>query len=265
MDRRKVCIFGVSGRLGTAITFAALEQGTGITEVCGVDLVQQMVNRRESVVEIARPENASKHLGTSDVVIIAHSKPELVLEHAGMAVDQVVPLIIGTTGLNAATLEELARFAKTIPIVVASNFSRGVVVVAKTVEDMARLLGPDCKVEIIDEHHDGKKDVPSGTAKVFAEAACRGLGLDPRKVIMVGRGPTKERAEPAERVMIHSVRGGTVFGEHEIRFLCPDEKTKIVHQAESRGVFARGAVAAVNWVVQQEPGLYDMRNVYGLE
>lgn len=158
-----------------------------------------------------------------------------------IALREGAALLVGTTGLPEATRQVLEAAARRIPVLLAPNTSVGVALCASLVEQTARALGPDCRVEIVEAHHRHKKDAPSGTALMLAAAAEQGGAA---------MGPEQ----------IHSLRGGDVVGEHTIRFAADGEYVEIVHRATSRTVFARGALRAGRWLVTQPPGYYSIRD-----
>jgi len=153
--------------------------------------------------------------------------------------------------------------ARTIPILMAPNMSLGVNLLFRLVEDVARVLkGYD--VEIIEAHHNLKKDAPSGTAAKLAENIAQTLNLDFKEVGVYGRkgiiGPRK-----SEEIGLHAVRAGDIVGDHTVIFGGTGERLELTHRAHSRDCFARGAVEAAKWIVRQAPGFYDMQDFLGLK
>ena len=155
------------------------------------------------------------------------------------------PLVIGTTGHSPAQREAILSASRSIPIVLASNFSMGVNVLFWLTGRAAKLLGQNFGAEIVETHHVMKKDAPSGTAKTLAEILKSETG----------------RSEIPTR----SIREGEVVGEHVVIFDGPGERLELVHEAQSRETFATGALAAAKWVMNQAPGLYSMQDVLGLK
>lgn len=166
-----------------------------------------------------------------------------------------IPLVIGRTGLSDAHAALIGGAAADIPIVWADNFSVGVTVMRRMVRQMAKALGDAADVELIEAHHRGKQDAPSGTAK------CLLRDIDPAGRRPVLHGRQGAAAHVPGGIGVHAVRGGTVCGEHTVRFLCDMEELSIVHRAESREIFAMGALRAARFVVSQPPGLYGMEDV----
>jgi len=173
-------------------------------------------------------------------------------------------LVIGTTGHSDAEQSKIKEQKTKIPIVWSSNYSTGVNTLFWLTRKAAEILGPGFDLEVVEMHHRMKKDAPSGTAKSLAEilAAVRNEQL--QKVARHGRvGIVGERTAP--EIGIHSIRGGDVVGDHTVMFANAGERLELTHKASSRDTFANGALRAAQWVVKQEPGIYDMQDVLGLK
>jgi 4-hydroxy-tetrahydrodipicolinate reductase len=151
------------------------------------------------------------------------------------------PLILGTTGHSAEQKAAVRVASQTIPIVFAANFSLGVNALFALTARAATLLGEGFEVEIVEMHHRTKKDAPSGTARQLAEILAQARG--------------------ALNVPVHSVRGGDIVGDHEVIFAGSGERLELIHRASSRETFARGALRAADWVMNQPAGLYSMQDV----
>jgi 4-hydroxy-tetrahydrodipicolinate reductase len=192
-------------------------------------------------------------------VIIDFSTPDNALISADWCVSHGKPIIIGTTGLDESHINSLKNYSGVIPILVSSNMSLGVNLIDALLPQIATIL-QGFAVEIQEIHHDQKKDSPSGTALRFAETLVKAKGGE----IVYGRVKGKSDNRPISDVVVHSLRGGTVPGEHTIYFLGTDEVIKITHSALSRKIFAMGAIRAAKWIVDQPPGFYSMNDVLGL-
>ena len=193
-------------------------------------------------------------------VLVDFSSPEALQASLDRALSANVPILIGTTGLDELAERRIAAAAEKIAVLRAANTSLGVNLLAELVERAARVLGPEWDIEIAETHHRAKADAPSGTALMLGEAAAsgRGTGLAPER----GRdGTGLERRSGA--IGFASLRGGTVAGDHDVLFLGTDERLILSHRAESRTIFARGALAAARFLVGQPAGLYSMRDVIG--
>lgn len=191
-------------------------------------------------------------------VLVDFSAPAALAATIDRALSARVPLLVGTTGLDDLAHRRLCEAAKEVAIVVAPNTSIGVALLSDLVERAARVLGPDWDVEIAEIHHRRKADAPSGTALALGEAVARG-----RESPMVaesgraGTGLTRKRGD----IGFAALRGGTVAGDHDVYFLGEEERLIFSHRAESRAIFARGALCAANFLHGRDPGLYSMADV----
>ena len=177
---------------------------------------------------------------------------EMVLESA---VRRKLPLVIGTTGLSAQQGDMIRAAGKAIPIVWANNFSTGVTVLARLARMAAQALGGEYDVEIVETHHNQKEDAPSGTAKLLLHS------VDPDGAYDVMNGREGRPGKRGREIGMHALRGGTVAGEHSVHFFGAMEEIELRHRADSREIFARGAVRAAQFAAQAKPGLYDMEDV----
>jgi len=203
-------------------------------------------------------------LRESPDVLIEFSTPQASLEHLRIASDKGIAMVIGTTGLSRDETEEVLSHARKIPCVLAPNMSIGINLLLRIVQDVARILGEDYDIEIIEAHHRMKKDAPSGTALKIAQTVAETLGRDLDSVGVYSRkGLIGERSKT--EIGIQTIRAGDIIGEHTILFGGLGERIEITHRASSRDTFARGALKAAVWVSAQEPGLYDMQDVLGLK
>jgi 4-hydroxy-tetrahydrodipicolinate reductase len=192
-------------------------------------------------------------------VLIDFSAPEALRASLDRAVSAGVPLLIGTTGLIDEHDALIAEAAKAIPILKAPNTSLGVALLADLTERAARILGPEAwDIEIVEAHHNKKADAPSGTALHLGASANRGRGGDAQAER--GRDGTGLKRQQGA-IGYSAIRGGTVAGDHDVMFLGPEERVILSHRAESRAIFARGALAAAKFLQGKPAGLYSMRDV----
>jgi 4-hydroxy-tetrahydrodipicolinate reductase len=196
-------------------------------------------------------------------VIINFSNPQASVESLEFAKEAGLAVVIGTTGLNPEQLNRIKELSKSIPCVFAPNMSVGMNVMFRIVQEVASVLGPEYDVEIFEAHHHLKKDSPSGTAVKLGELIASATGRDFGKVAVYGRkGMVGERTK--DEIGMQVIRAGDIVGEHTVLFGGIGERLEIIHRAHSRDNFARGAVRAALWVVNQPNGLYDMQDVLGL-
>jgi 4-hydroxy-tetrahydrodipicolinate reductase len=260
----RVAVTGITGRMGSLIARMVRDSSelvlTGGTEKPGSPSVGLDVGlaARIGPIEVPAVSSLEKTIGQCDVVI-DFTTPEATLEHARICAAARVPLVIGTTGFSPEQKAELAQAAAQVAIVSSPNMSVGVNLVIEIAAELARRLGEDFDVEIVETHHRKKKDAPSGTAMRLAEELARSLGRGSECIRTSRVGQIGER--PHEEIGVQSLRGGDVVGEHTVFFFGEGERVELTHRATSREQFARGALRAAKWVVGQPPGLYDMSHV----
>ncbi|MEO6579614.1 MAG: 4-hydroxy-tetrahydrodipicolinate reductase [Sphingomicrobium sp.] len=192
-------------------------------------------------------------------VLIDFSSPDGLRSSLDHAVSAAIPILVGTTGLTEGHYDLIGEAATVVPVLVAPNTSLGVAVLTDLVERAARVLGPDgWDVEIVEVHHNKKRDAPSGTAMHLGKAVEKGRGFNAEEEI--GRCGTGPKREPG-LIGYAAVRGGTVAGDHDVLFLGRDERIILSHRAENRAIFARGALAAARFLLGKPAGLYTMQDV----
>ena len=190
-------------------------------------------------------------------------RPLRPLAFAALSAQARIVHVIGTTGLSAADEAKIEAAARHATIVKAGNMSQGVNLLAVLTAEVARALGPEFDIEILEMHHRHKRDAPSGTSLMLGRAAAGG-----REVSLQERGVKVRDGDVGPRregdIGFAALRGGDVVGEHRVIFAGPGERIELAHIATDRGIFARGAVKAALWARGKEPGLYSMRDVLGL-
>jgi 4-hydroxy-tetrahydrodipicolinate reductase len=210
---------------------------------------------------VAVHDQLSTFMAEADVVI-DFTLPEATSALAAAAAAHRVPIVVGTTGLDAAQQTALVTAAAHTAVFQARNFSLGVALLAALTERAARVLPTNFDIEITETHHRAKVDAPSGTALLLGEAAARGRGTSLDAVAERGRdGGDCQRTSGA--IGFTALRGGTVAGEHTVLYLGPDERIELTHRATNRTIFARGAIAAARWLVGRQPGLYGTDDLVG--
>ncbi len=208
---------------------------------------------------VALTDDPDGAMDASDVVI-DFTSPDAALRHLAQAVRHKRAVVIGATGFSPDDMTQLRAHAESVPCVQAPNMSVGINVLLRMVGDVARALGDDYDLEIIDTHHNKKKDAPSGTTLKLAEALAAATNRDLREAGVYARhGLIGERAK--REIGMQSVRAGDVAGDHTVLYGGPGERIEITHRAHNRDPFARGALRAAEWVVTQPPGLYGMADV----
>ncbi len=261
----RVVVSGAGGRMGKLLLQAVIEEDD--MELAGAverkdhpflnrDVGELMGSAKSGI--LLKPDLGEVISGGD--ILVEFSAPPATLSHLTVAAEKDNRVVIGTTGLSDEKKEKIKESSSRIPVLLSPNMSIGVNVLFKTAGELARILGTEYDVEIIETHHRMKKDAPSGTALRLAEviAEARGQGL--KEVAVYGRkGTTGERKKGA--IGIHAVRGGSVSGDHNVIFAGASERLELTHRAESRLVFVRGAIEAIRFIARASPGLYDMQDV----
>jgi 4-hydroxy-tetrahydrodipicolinate reductase len=241
----RIGIIGSKGRMGAALAEAVLQAGYGLAG--GVDKGDDIVS-----------------LITKSDVLVDFSAPAALEANLDACIAAGKPIVIGTTGLEERHHFLIDDAARDIAVLQTGNTSLGVNMLAALVRQAAAQLGPEWDIEIVEMHHRHKVDAPSGTALLLGNAAATGRAIDLTANSARGRdGITGARAEGT--IGFASLRGGSVAGDHTVIFASENERIELIHRAESRAVFASGAVKAALWLSQHQAGRYDMANVIGIE
>jgi 4-hydroxy-tetrahydrodipicolinate reductase len=202
-------------------------------------------------------------VGEADAVI-DFTSPKVTLDNTRTALEAGCGMVIGTTGVPAEDQAELKRLgAEGGKIVFAPNMSVGVNLLFHLCAKVAPILGEDYDIEVVEMHHNQKKDAPSGTAVRFGEILAEARGLDYDTDVRHGR-VGQVGARPQNEIGMHALRGGDVHGDHTIIFATQGERVELTHKASSRETFAKGAVRAAKFLGEAEAGCYDMQDVLGL-
>lgn len=264
----RIGVCGASGRMGRTIIEAS-QQDPSVTLAAAVEAVgHQAVGSDAGLLAGVGPlqvpivESLESVTDSLDVCI-DFTRPEATLAALRICAGAGTAMVVGTTGFTAEQRGEAAKAATEVAVVLAPNMSVGVNLCFKLLDVAARVLGDDVDIEIIEAHHRHKIDAPSGTAVKMGEVIADALGRDLAKCAVYGReGRTGERDR--QTIGFETVRAGDIVGEHTVMFAGTGERIEITHRASSRMNFARGALRAAHWVLDREPGLYDMQDVLGL-
>jgi len=193
-------------------------------------------------------------------VVIDFSHPSATLAFLEIAKNGRYPMVVGTTGFDAAALVQLKQLAQSVPILLAPNMSEGVALLRKLTALAAAQLGVACDVEIIEKHHHNKVDAPSGTALSLGETVAKARGQNFDEVKVLSRvGETGKRIPGS--IGFATLRGGDIVGEHTVLFAREGEVIEMKHTSFSREHYAKGALKAACWLSKQQPGFYDMDDV----
>ena len=264
----KVIVAGAAGRMGQRIgamvdahpdlEYAAAFEAAGNPYI-GRD-AGEIAGIGANGVEIG--EGLESVIDNGDV-IIDFTFHKATMEFARIAAKHNRAMVIGTTGLGAEELDELKSLSAAFPCVQAPNMSICVNVLFKLVKKTAQILGDDYDIEIIEAHHNKKKDAPSGTALKLGELAAEGVNRNLAEVGVFERNGIIGERDPKE-IGIQTIRAADIVGEHSVYFAGPGERIELTHRAHSRDHFAKGAAKAAAWVMGRDPGMYSMFDVLEL-
>lgn len=244
----KVLLNGCLGKMGQAVE-ACINEREDVMISCGVDIA-----KGDKTYPIY---NCFVDVEETPDVIVDFSNPLVLDDMLRFAVEKKIPVIICTTGFSDAQVQKIKDTGKDIPVFYSGNMSLGINVLIALSKMAAKVLYNSFDIEVIEKHHNLKLDAPSGTALMIADAIHEEIG-DAQYVY--DRHAYRKRREHNE-IGIHSIRGGTIVGEHEVIFAGHDEVVSLKHQAQSKGVFAAGAVNAAVFIKDKPAGLYDMSDV----
>ncbi len=249
----EVIICGASGKMGGFVSRAALED-KDFKIVGGVD----KINNGQPLPIFSKFSD----INVNADVIIDFSHPALLDDLLDFAIDKKIPVVIATTGYSDSQLERIKSAAKIIPVFFTFNMSLGVNLICSLAKKAAAILGNGFDIEIIEKHHNQKIDAPSGTAIMLANAV--NSQFDDKLNYEYDRHSKRNKRTKTE-IGIHSIRGGTIVGEHDVIFAGHDEVITISHSAQSKEVFAVGAVRAAKFLYNKSAGLYDMNSIMSFE
>ena len=264
----QLAIAGVSGRMGRALLEAIAADAECTLAVAidrsGSPLIGQDAGVLYGAVSgIAIIDDIASAMGSAQA-LIDFTRPEASLVYLDVCITHKLPMVIGTTGFDAAGISRIETAARHIPIVFAPNMSVGVNLLMKLAELAAGVLHDGYDIEIIEAHHRHKVDAPSGTALGLGRAVAKTLQRDLATCAVYGReGVTGERVPGT--IGFATIRGGDIVGDHTLLFAGTGERIELTHKASSRATFAQGALRAAKWLQSQAPGLYYMRDVLNLK
>jgi 4-hydroxy-tetrahydrodipicolinate reductase len=268
MSDMKLAVLGAAGRMGQTLARAvAATEGCSLAagiEAKGSPAVGHDLGEVVGLGPLGIPitDNPLPVFAEVDGVL-DFTTPNATVAFAGLAAQARIVHVIGTTGLSADDQAKIEAAARHASIVKAGNMSLGVNLLAGLTARVARTLGPEFDVEILELHHRHKRDAPSGTALLLGEAAAAGRGIALKDhSVRVRDGDVGPRREGDIGFAV--LRGGDVVGEHKVIFAAPGERLELVHIATDREIFANGAIRAALWARGQGPGLYSMQDVIGL-
>ena len=231
----KVCVVGYGA------------MGKIISEMLGDDLALNVALECEN----KNFDNVNEKLD----VIIDFSNPKNLDMIYDYALKTNTPVVFATTGYSEEELKKIDTLSKSVPVLRSANFSLGVILLNRLVKIATPILKDGYDIEVVEAHHNKKIDSPSGTAKMLLKSITDKTGYK----VQAGRDGYSPRSK--DEVGIHSVRGGTIVGEHEVLYCGTDEVITLKHSAQSKKIFASGAIKAAKWLADKPAGLYDMDDV----
>ena len=268
MADMRLVVAGAGGRMGRTLV-KAIADSKGFALSGALEDARSLLIGWDAGTLAGTPENGVKLSGDTAALldkadgIIDFTAPVATVAFAALAAKAGKVHIIGTTGLSAGDEAKIKYAAKSATIVKSGNMSLGVNLLAALTRRVAKTLDSSFDIEILEMHHNQKVDAPSGTALMLGRAAAEGRGIELDKHSVRSRdGHTGARK--SGDIGYAALRGGSVVGEHRVIFAGPAERLELVHKAEDRMIFARGALHAALWARGQKPGLYSMADVLGL-
>lgn len=264
-----IAINGAAGRMGRCLIQAVAETD-GLQLAAAIDRPESTLmgvdaGELAGIGKLGVPLSSDLHAATRQAdVIIDFTLPEATMALLPLCVENQCRPVIGTTGFDAAQKQQIQQSAEKVAVLLAPNMSVGVNLSLKLLDLAARVLGDSVDIEIIEAHHRHKVDAPSGTALRMGEVVADALGRNLKECAVYGReGRTGERDR--QTIGFATVRAGDVVGDHTVLFAAEGERIEITHKASSRMTFAYGAMRASTWLMQQQPGLFDMQDVLNLK
>ena len=246
----RIAISGICGKMGRTL-LTSISERTSCEVCCGIDIGEA----KDCPVPVYKTPAEMKE---KPDVIIDYSHPSTLRGLLDYAVSTGTPVVLATTGYTDEQLAEIRQASEKAAFFSSFNMSIGIQLLIALSKKAAAVLGNAFDIEIIEKHHNQKIDAPSGTALMLANALCE--ASDPKKHPVYERHSVRRKREVTE-IGIHSVRGGTIVGEHEVLFAGPDECISLTHTASSKRVFAEGSVNAACFLIGRKPGLYDMTDL----
>lgn len=245
----KIILNGCNGKMGLAVS-RLVDERDDCEIVAGVDL-RTDIQRKFPVFSNIKDVNGGD-------VIIDFSHPSCLPDLLEYSVTTKTPIVVATTGLSDADIENVKAAAKAVPVFFTFNMSLGINLLVELSKTASKVLGDRFDIEIIEKHHNQKIDAPSGTAIMLANAINE---VNDGKYVYEYNRQAKREKRDAKEIGIHAIRGGNIVGEHEVIFAGHDEVISLSHSAGSKEVFAAGAVNAAIFISNVKPGLYDMKDL----
>ncbi len=261
----KLAVSGACGRMGRRIVALANESNmfhvVAALEQTGHKLIGRDIGAIAGIGDIG--VIVADALDDPCDVMIDFSLPQGTEKCTAICSENKIPLVVGTTGLSEEQQQKLKDASKQIPVLIGANMSLGVNLLFSLVGEVAKKLGEEYDLEIIETHHRFKRDAPSGTALVLSQKIAQAKGWPWPECLVHGR-QGKEALRDKNTIGMHAVRAGDTVGEHRVMYSALGETIELRHNAHTRDTFVRGALHAAQWLANQNPGFYNMTDVLGL-
>ena len=266
MARTRVGIAGITGRMGRVLVQTALELPTVALGAASSRSQDELVVGQDAGEFVGVPaagvaiSGSLRYCRESFDVAIDFTQPEYSGELAAFCAEEGKPLVIGTTGHEEAQLAPVRAAAERVPVLMSPNMSVGINLMLNLLTETARVLGDSAQTDVVEMHHQGKLDAPSGTARALGEALAAGRGESFPECAEFAALKTGQLRDPA-KTYFHTLRMADVVGVHQVIFAMQGERLELSHTAGTRRTFAVGAMHAARWLERQPPGLYSMRDM----
>lgn len=262
----RIVIAGCCGRMGKRIAALAFKDAgikvAGAAETKAHPEIDKDLGKIIGIEDTAvKVTGGLEQAANGADVIIDFTTPTATVSNLSIARKLKLPIVIGTTGLTDEELKIVKSTSASIPVLFSANMSVGINLLFRMAPEVASALGENYDIEIVEAHHNKKKDAPSGTAKRIAELIAEAKGKQLKDLAVYGRSGLSPGERPKAQIGIHAVRGGSIVGEHTVIYAGENERIEIVHRASSRDAFAQGALRAAKYIADKSPGLYDMQDV----
>ncbi len=248
-----ILIYGIGGTMGSVV-YSRLKEEADLTACCGVD--KFLSGKEDSRFDIPIYANCQQVTENIDC-IIDFSNHSCVYDYIPYATKNAIPCVVATTGFDSKEQSLIDEASKIIPIFQTGNMSLGINIIEQLIKVATTLVGNKSDIEIIEMHHNRKIDAPSGTAKMLANAIKE---ISPNKKLVYGReGITGKRNQ--DEIGIHSIRGGSLVGKHDVLFILNDEVITISHESQDKTIFASGSIDAARFILTKKNGIYNMQDL----
>lgn len=261
----KIAVMGTAGRMGRTICHGIISDKqnnvqltAAIQRVSDEDKNSELSSATGSKLPIVNSINDAEF-----DLLIDFSTVATTLDNLDFCKKNKKMIVIGTTGFSPDQVLQIKQASRDIPIILSANMSIGVNLCFGLLEKITEVIGSEADIEICETHHRNKLDAPSGTALKMGEIIAKSLDRDLQDCAVYGREGIGE-ARDQNTIGFSSIRAGDVVGDHTVIFATDGERFELTHKATSRETFAKGAIRAATWLVEQKSGLYDMQDVLGL-